>query len=263
MSRQMLISLGLLVLAFGSGIGLGLFIGSAPATSDVSEKKADSSSSGSSSGLEAEDRIQANTLLSNRIRELEKELSEQKQDRQTILADRLAFFKKYHEQIRVQPFDQSLKVTPEMAELLGLSKEQQQTVEQHLAQVKSEMDKLEDGNTNVTKQTENSIAFAIPADPKGKALKDELTGLLTADIGGQQANLFMNSDESSFAQQFAGFAETKKEIELTWTKQNNGMLYTVRNNTFGPDGNPRGSSTLSSNGLPTEYQKYLPTDSAP
>jgi len=263
MSKPILMAVGFLLLGFVTGISAGLYMASASTGSGKAEKSTTGSSSGFFSSPEAKNQVEANTRLSNRIIELEKELAEQSQDRQTILADRMAFFKKYRKQIRVQPFDESLNVTPEMVELLGLSKEQQQTIEQHLAQVKVEMDKLEDGDTTVTKQTANSIALTISADPNGKPIKDELTGLLTADMGEAQADLFMNSDESSFARQFSGFADSKKEIELTWTQQNGLPFYTVKTSNFTPEGKPGGGTTLMSNGLPPEYQKYMPTDSAP
>ena len=127
MSRQMLISLGLLLLVFGSGVALGLYMGSAPPASDVSKKSSDESSSGTFSET-GQERIEANTLLSDRIRELDKELAEQKKDQKTILADRMAFFKKYNKSIRVSAFDGGINVTPEMVEILGLSKEEQQAI---------------------------------------------------------------------------------------------------------------------------------------
>jgi hypothetical protein len=258
MSKQMLIFLGLLLLVFGSGIALGLFMAGAPPVSDASEKSTSGSSSGFFSSPEAQDQVQANTLLSDRIRELEKELADQKADQKTVLEDRLAFFEKYHEQIRLQAFDNNLKVTPEMAEILGLSKEEQQAIEQHLAEIKSEMDKLEDADTVLAKQTADGVTYDIPADPQGKALEDKLNSLMSAGIGDERAKLFMDSGGYDFyGGPFSDFAAQKREIEIKWTQQNGSPLYTIKESA------PNGSWSTSGTDLPTQYQKYLPTDSPP
>lgn len=260
----MLIFLGLLVLVFGSGIALGLFMGSAPVASDASKKSAGSSSSGFFSDPEAQDQVQTNTLLSDRIRELEKELAEQKKDQSAIMTDRLALFKKYHKQIRMSAFNDNLKVMPEMAEALGLTKEEQQAIEQHLEEAKSEMEKLEDADTTLVKQTANSVTYDIPADPQGKTIKDKLDSLVSADIGDDRAEVFMNAgDYDSYGSPFSGFAESKKEIEITWANQKGSPVpvYTTKVNSVGPNGDSTWSTTDSN--LQPQYQKYLPTASTP
>jgi hypothetical protein len=262
MSKQMLIFLGLLLLVFGSGVAVGLFMDGTPAASDASKKSAGSSSSAFFSSQEAQDQVEANTLLSSRIRELEKDLADQKKDQQADFAGRMAFFKKYHKEIRVQAFDDTLKVTPEMAEILGLSKEEQQAIEQHLAETKAAMDKLEDANTTLVKQTANGVTYDIPADPQGKALEDKLNSLVSAGIGNDRAELFMDSGGYDYyGGPFSGFAAQKKEIEIIWTQQNGSPdgspLYTVK------ESSANGAWSTSGTDLPTQYQKYLPTNSAP
>jgi hypothetical protein len=264
MSKPMLISLGVLLLVFGSGVALGLFISSPPAASDASEKSAGSSSSGFFSSQEAQDQVQANTLLSSRIRDLEKELADQKKDQDDVLvlAGRIAFFKKYHDKVRMSAFDNNLKVTPEMAEILGLTKEEQQAIEQHLANIKNEMKKLDDANTTLVKQTVNGVTYEVPVDPQGKALKDELNSLLTSDVGEDRAEFFMNYSDFSGYSDFGDFAQSKKDIEITWTQQNGSLLYTITNDYFGPNG-ATGSMRSSSTYLPPQYQKLLQGNSAP
>ena len=263
MSRQMLISIGILLLAFGSGIGLGLFMDSAPAASDVSEKSTDSSSSGPSSGIEAQDRIEANTLLSNRIRELEKELADQKKNQDSILADRMAFFKKYQQSIRLSAFDHGLNVTPEMAEILGLSKEEQQALRQHLQETKSEIDKFADANTALVKQTANGVTYEVPINADGKALKDKLNSLVTSDIGVERAEMFMADGDFSNYNSFADFGQEKKEIEISWAQQDGKTQYTVKNSFFGPDGNSKGWNSSTGGALPQQYQNLLQGNSEP
>lgn len=249
---------GILLFGFVSGISLGLFLGSAPAASEISEKNTGTASSGFFSDAAAQDRVQANTLLSNRIRDLEKELAEQKQDQNKaqILADRFDFFKKHHQAIRMQAYDGSLNATSEMADVLGLSKQEQQAIHDHLAQIKSELDKYHEANTTLTKQTANSVTYEIPSDPQAKVLKDKLTDMLSSDIGADRAGLFMDYSDFSAYSSFPDFAGSKKQIDITWTEQNGKPMYTIKNSFFGPSGN-QGWSSSTTDTLPAEDQKLL------
>jgi regulatory protein YycI of two-component signal transduction system YycFG len=179
------------------------------------------------------------------------------------LADRLAFFKKYHGQFYMSTLDGNLKVTPEMAELLGLSKDEQQAVEQHLAEIKSEMDKLEDDNTVLAKQTANSASFETAADPQGKTIKAQLDSLLSSDISDERAEVLTSYIYDGSSNTFSGFAERKREIEISWTVQNSKPLYTYKESYLGPDGNVNNSSGSSGDSLPSQYQKLLQGNSAP
>jgi len=255
MSRQLILSIGILPLVFGSGIAIGLFMG-APAASEVSQASSETSTSESSPDATAEERIQGNDLLSSRIRELEQELDAQKKDQGAMIADRMAFFEKYHQQIGIQPFDESLKVNPEMAELLGLSKEQKQAVEQHLAEIKAELEKVEDVDTTLTKQTDKSVSYEISADKQGDALKEQLSGLLSGDMGDDKAKVFMDGSQWAFSSQFAGFLEDKRQIEISWTQQKSPQTYTIKQSSS------NGSSWSSTGGIEPQYQKYLPANAA-
>ena len=265
MSKPTLIIAGLLLLAFGSGLGCGLYFGSASSDSTASTRTSGSSSSGFFSNPEAQTQVQANTLLSDRIRELEKELAEQKknQDEALVSAGRIAFFKKYHDKIRISAFDGGFLVTPEMADILGLSKEEQQSISKHLAEIQDEMIKLNETNTTLVKQTANGATYEVPVDPEGKALKDQLSGLLSSDIGPDRADFFMNFGDFSQYSSFDNFAQSKKDIEITWAQQNGSLLYTIKNDYFGPNGVPSGSMSTTTTSLPPPYQKLLQGDSAP
>jgi hypothetical protein len=264
MSKPMLISLGVLLVVFGSGVALGLFMAGAPATSDASEKSAGSSSSVFFSSPEAQDQVQANTLLSDRIRELEKELSEQKENSKAIQADRLAFLKKYHDQIRVQAFGGNpIKITPEMAEILGLTKDEQQTIEQHLTEAAKEMERLQDANKVLTMQTANSITIETPVDAEGKAIETTLNDTLASDIGADRADFLMNSAGSYYSDPFSGFAQQKIEMEISWTEQNGAPLYTWKETGFNSNGMASGWSSSTGSSVPQQYQRFLQGDSAP
>jgi hypothetical protein len=262
MSKQTLAIVGVLAVTFASGLALGLMLKSGPGPSEIAQKSASSTSRGFFSDAQAQDREQANSLLSDRIRELEKQLADSKQDPQLVLADRLAFFKKFHGQVNLQPFDQDLKVTPEMAALLDLSPEEKRAVEGHLAEMKDELGKLQDADTVLSKQTANSVSYDIAADKEGDTLKDKLHGLVVGDIGDDRAEVFMDGSPYTFSSELAGFMESKEQIEISWTQPGNPSTYTVRQNRFDPTGAPTGSSSMSGS-LQPEFQKYLPDGAKP
>ena len=203
----------------------------------------------------------------NRVKELEDELAEQTKNQGTLIFnDRVAFLKRHAREIHLQAFDDNLKVTPAMADFLNLCPEEKQAVEQHLKQIQDEMEKIEEARTMQTKQTANSIMLEVSADPAGKELKTNLDSLLAGDIGSTRADLFINSNENDYSinTPFYGFAEAKRQIELTWKPQSDGkLMYTVSENMFSPDGNSRGTSSYTSTALPGQYQKFFQTSPTP
>jgi hypothetical protein len=260
MSRQTLLTLGVLIVTFGSGLGMGLYLGGEAGSGAAifPGNRTSSSDNSANSGLDAPNDIHADTLLSERVRELEKQLAEQNSNQASIKADRLAFFKKYHLVMNLQPFDSNLEVTPQMADLLGLTKEEKQAVESHLKEIKDEMDKLQDGDTTLSNQTANSVTYDIAADKQGELLKHKLRAYLSGDIGDDRADAFLNGSEWAYNSQLAGFMEGKKEVAISWTQQNNQNQYTVTQKLFNAQGNMAGGSTIVGNSLQTEFQKYLP-----
>jgi len=262
MSRQLLIPVGCLFLGLVSGIGFGLFMGSAPSPVEAPEKSTTLSSSAGASGMAAQNENQADSLLNIRIRDLEEELSDEKKNRDAVIhADQLTFFKKYHDRMILQAFDGNLKVTPEMADILGLSKEEQQVLEQHLAETKTEMDKLEETKIVLVKQAADSVTLEVPVAPEGKALKDKLNSLVSGDIGEDRAELLMNSGGYAFNGPFSGFAEQKREIKIKWADQNGSPLYTIKDSSIGPNG--PSWTTSSSTSLPPQYERFLQIEPGP
>jgi hypothetical protein len=256
MSRQMLISIGVLFLVFGSGIGVGLYLDGGTSTSKLSDKNTKNDASGFSSP-EAQERVEQNTILSRRILDLEKELADQKSKQGAASSEMIAFFKKYKQQLPLLGYDQNLKITPEMVELLGLSKQEQQAVEQHLQETKNEMDKLDDDITVLAKQTPNSATFNIPSDPRGKTIKDQLAGAISGDIGAERADFFADTKGGFPSAAFSGFAEVKEEIEISWTQQNGSPYYTTTTRYFDSDGTSRGSRSMTGTAIEPQYQKYI------
>lgn len=265
MSKQLLVIVGVLAATFGAGIAIGFFLASDPSHSSVIAKNAGvGSTSNFFSDSAAQDREQNNALLSARIRELEKELTDPQQNRRAALADRLAFFKKYQKQISINPFSAQLEVSPEMVALLDLSPEETKTIEEHLVAARTELEKIQDANTVLSKQTANSVSYDIAADKQGDAIKSQLQTDLTNIMGKDRTDVFMGTNSYDYNTQLDGFTETKKQIELSWTGEGTKRVYTVRQNQFDANGNPRGSSSMSGSGMvQPEFQKYLPEGMKP
>jgi hypothetical protein len=254
MSKQSIISISCLFLAFASGIGLGIFVGGTPSPSDDPKSHATISTAADASVPEAETH---NRLLDARILDLEKELEDQKKDQDAlILADRLALFKKNHKYLGVQALDENLKVTPAMVDILKLSPQEQQAIEQHLAQIQEETQKFEDSKMVLVKQSGNSVTYEIPTYSEGKELKTRLADLLAADIGGERAELFMTNSGTAIASQFSNFGEQKSQIEITQTDRLGTCQ--IKESYFNSDG--VATSTLTRSGvsdLPQRWQKLI------
>jgi hypothetical protein len=247
-----------LLLTFVSGIGFGLFMGSWFPSSSAPENTTPINPSTDSPSLGGQTVNPADSILNSRIHDLEMELAEQKSDQDAlILQDRLAFFEKHREGINMEAFGPDLKVTPAMAEVLGLTKEEQKAVEQHLAEIKSEVDKFEDANMTVLNQSADSVTFEIPINAGGETLKAKLNGLISSDIGADRAELFMSSMGNSRYGPLADFDESKTQIEIAWKEQNGVPLYTTKESYFGPGGNSQGAMSMTGNTLQPKYAKLL------
>jgi hypothetical protein len=248
-----------LLLTFLSGIGFGLFMGSHFSSSSASENATPINPSTDFPGLGGQTENQVDIQLNSRIHDLEMELAEQKSDPDALIfQDRLAFLKKHGNGfINLHPFDRNLKVTSEMADVLELTKAEQQAVEQHLAGIKNEVDKFEAANTTLVKQSSNSVTLEIAANPGGEALKSKLSNLISTDIGADRAELFMNAEAHWGYDTLSGFDQEKKQVEIKWEDQNGSLLYKTKEDYFGSDGNPTHGSESSGNAFPPDYAKLL------
>jgi hypothetical protein len=264
MSKPMLMAVGLLLLGFGAGVGCGLFLRSSLPDVGSATKSFRSTSSGYFTDAAAQNEVQGNTLLASRIRELEKELAEQKENQTSLIAARFEFFKKHHEQVRegLPAFDSDLKVTSEMAEILNLSPEELKAVNRQMADVKQEMEEFEKENTHVVKQTANGFTIEVPVNPQAKALKDSLSADLSSDVGEDRSSLLLEYADFSPFGSLAQLASGKKDTDIQWTNQNGMTQYTIKNVVFGPEG-ASGWTSSTSDTLPPEYQKYFSADTGP
>ncbi len=176
----------------------------------------------------------------------------------------MAFFKKYKNSVTVRSFDwnEPVKITPEMAELLGLTKAEQDAAEGHLRQAADAMTKLDDANTVVTKQTANSFNLEIPPDPQGKALAQQLQDELAGDLGADRSDFLLNEQNAGYSDPFHGFADGKIEWQVSWDNENGSMTYHWKEIGYGPDGMEKGSSWSSGSSLPAALQRFVAPDAA-
>ena len=263
MTRERLFFIAVLLVVFATGMGIGWFLGSTPDVSVGSENKAArSTTAGASSFSDSH----PDDFYKNRVKELEDELAEQTKNQGTVvLNDRVAILRKHTKKISLQAVDDNLNITPEMADILNLTPEEKQAVEQHLKQIQDEMEKLEEARMTQVKQTADSLTVELLADPAGKELKAQLGSLLAGDIGSARADLFINSEGYSSNTPFYGFATAKQEIEISWKPQSDGKatMYTFNENMYDSDGNSCGSMSFSRNSLPMQYQKLFQTSPTP
>jgi len=195
---------------------------------------------------------------------LEKERTEQQQDQRSLVEDRMALFKKYRDELNLRSIDGATKgITPEIAEILGLTKEEQAAVNKHLADTMEKMRQLQTAHIAFSKQTSDSVIYDTPIDPQGKVLQAELVTALAGDIGQDKADFLMASNRSNYNDPFAGFAQQEIQTTISWTQQNGVTEYTWKETALNPNGSEAGSSWSSGTTLPPVYQKLLQGEPSP
>ncbi len=211
---QSLTSLGLLLLVFVSGIGLGLFVASdfhsADSRSALTSASPQSTQKGPANGGSGDN------FLQFRIRSLEQELAARgKDDAELILADRLALLKKKPNLISVTSFDADLKLGADMVELLGLSAEEQKRVEQHLQEVSNQMADTVRSRMILIKRSGNDFTYEIPPFSEGETFKARLNDLLAGDVGADRAEVLMSHGNFMYQGQFSNFRKERRLIEIS------------------------------------------------
>ena len=245
MARPFLARLGMLLVIFGCGLGFGLYLGGMRAVPESKARTTTSLSSGPFTDQAAQDRVEANTVLSDRVRELEKELAKQQEDRAAaIMADRLKLYKDGGPMfLFLRPFNDELKVSPSIVRFLNLTEAEQQALEEHLQQARDETRKLEQSKIQMTKQTGDSVSYEIPAYTDGAAIKEELKNRVIDDIGADRAEVFLASATSEFSNAFSNFGAEKLDITITRGPVGPGPAYQYSENlTAAGNGSSSGGS---------------------
>jgi len=258
-SRLSLVSMLALLLTFGSGLVLGLFLGSDFSATDATGTGVAGTPSKLSSGSGAPSEGPADSELNARIHDLENELAEEKSNEDAqVLQDRFAFFKQPHEGIYLQTFDDKLKISPAMADVLGLTKEEVQAVEKHLQQTKGDVDSYESANLTLVKQSADSVTYEIPANPEGKEIQAQLDSMISVEIVTDRAGLITADIDKSPYSALSAFDENKRQIEIKWDNQH--QTYAILDSVLGPDGRVLSTSVKTTNSLPPRYEHLLQAD---
>ncbi len=154
-------------------------------------------------------------------------------------------------------------ITPEMAEILNLTKPEVTAVNEHLAAAMEKMKQMQEAGIAYARQTPNSVTYETPVNPEGKIVQADLAGALAGDIGQDRANFLMTANDGYYNDPFSGFAQQKIETNISWAQQNGQTIYTWKETGIAPDGHEMGSSWSSSASLPAQYQKLLQGDPGP
>ncbi len=225
---QSLTSLGLLLLVFVSGLGLGLFVASDSHPTD-SRSALTSSSSPPSPQKGPANGGSEDHFLQFRIRSLEQELAaRRKDDAELVLADRLALLKKKPNLISVTSFDADLKLGADMVELLGLSAEEQKRIEQHLQEVSNQMADTVRSRMILIKRSGNDFTYEIPPFSEGETFKARLNELLAGDVGADRAEVLMSHGNFMYQGQFSNFGKDKRKIEVTSQTNQGDTILTIK-----------------------------------
>jgi len=249
MSRQFLLP-GLLLLAFIAGAGFGLSLEGAFSSSPVTPAKTAGPTSSKDTFLsEAQTR---DRHLEDRVQELEKALAEQKKNQDALtMQDRLSFFKKYGQSFFWHALDDDLKVSPMMVDLLKLSPQEKEALEQQLAEARKETQAIEDAKMTMVRSSTNSITYTIPAYPEGKEIKARLISSLTNDLDETRAELFLSS--GTLDRLFSDFGQQKTQVTITQNIRNGVPRYDISENFSGPNGSS--GSSQDSPILPKRWER--------
>jgi hypothetical protein len=252
---------GILVLmAFLSGMGFGLYFGGSFASSPVISVAASKVLPAVSPDVTPAEREAADTLAKIHAQDAEQQVEAEKRNRDAmILADRLAFYKKYPDRMAPQAFGEDLKVTDIMADFLKMTDAERKSVSAHLAQIGSATKQYEQANLKLVKQDGDSVTYEIAPYPQGKELRDQLTNMIEGDIGADRADLFLGSSKWEFNESFSGFGEKKTQISIKRTDSSGAPSYML-SETFG-DGS--GMSRSIGNTLPSRFAGLLQLDPSP
>jgi hypothetical protein len=206
------------------------------------------------------------TLLLSRLQEenskLKRELHQaatQAQDeakslRATILEDHLRLFESYPGDINIRTFSPELKVTPEIADILGMTTADISKVEKALSQAREKLESIESRYFTITEQTPQKTSFEIRPFTEGQSVKDDLVGSITNTLGERRAKIFLENSRQNLSAQFSDFGNDRlTKVEIFWgsdpSKDQIKQTFTNAGGTY--------SSTGPLDSLPARYLKLI------
>jgi hypothetical protein len=151
--------------------------------------------------------------------------------------------------------NQTLEVTSEMAEFLGMSEREKSSLEADLHQTLREMEDIAEGDLIVIQKSSNRVVYEIPADPRGQVLEAKLRNEASAVLGSDRADLFL--PKNVVYEPFFDFTKNRRRIEIICKKERGpggpdappDIDYTINQTVLGTNGMPFDTSSFSSTTL--------------
>jgi hypothetical protein len=135
----------------------------------------------------------------------------------TILEDRLRLFETYPRDIDIRTFSPELKVTPELADILGMTTTDISKVEKALSDAREQLESIESRYFTITEQTPQKTSFEIKPFTEGKLVKDDLVDSITKTLGERRAKVFLESSRRNLSSQFSDFGKDQlTKVEIIW-----------------------------------------------
>jgi len=248
-----------LLAAFVTGAAAGTYFTGAANASRSNGPVETKTSATSEGGTDWSGRELAELGLKSHTADVERQLADMKAKQDsTILSDRLAFYKKYN--LAPTSFSDDLKVTNEMAEFLKMSESERKLVDEHLAQIHTQIQSLEKQHLKLVTQTDNSVTYEIEPFPEGAALKDQLKQLVTGDLGADRGDLFINAAGGwEMNRGFAAFGVGKTGLQLTRTDQSGPPSYRITETFANGSSMTQNSDSIL---LPSEFRGLVQLDTS-
>ena len=245
---------------FMVGLVMGLYLGDGAGESGAAKRAAVVRSDGFISD-DAHEHYEQNVIFAKRIRELEDELATRRAGGADALADRLALIKKYPTIFtNFQSYDNLLRVTPEVAELLQMTPDEIKAVEGHLKQTRDEVKKMLESNVTMVKQTPTQVNFQIAPLPNGAQIQSQFADQLASDIGPDRAEAFMKLGAWQNNATLYGFGVFPINIQIISPDASSAVPNSYRIKTNFVNGSGYDSFM---NSLPPEYQGIIPFEFSP
>jgi hypothetical protein len=244
------------IAAFIGGLGLGLYVGGS--RMDAFAIHGASAQAHLSSDATLPDGEDEDSHLRKRVADVERQLVDLKeQEDRAILADHLAFHKKYH--LTPGTLNDDLTITPAMIDYLQVTAPEKKELEGHLRDIAAQIRKLEQQHLKLVKQGDDSVTYEITPYTEGKALEDNLKSDIDADLGAERGAVFTDCAKWQYDELFSGFGNGQTEIQITRTDQSGPGSYRL-NETFGDgSGEERPIGTT----LPSRYAGLIQLDPSP
>jgi len=176
-----------------------------------------------------------------------------------ILEDHLRLFETYPRYINIRTFSPELKVSPEVADILGMTTSNISKVEKALADARLKLESIESQYFTITEQNSRKTSFEIKPFKEGQLVKSDLLDSITKTLGERRANIFLESSREILSAQFSDFGNDRlTRVEIIWGKDPSTdqikQTFTNAEGTY--------SSTGPLDSLPARYRRLIKVENA-